>query len=86
MQLQNFILTVSILRCLVGVVILDETNDIIKKDKRSEYISNDKDFPLPELPMINSRASFSGNTENSKYIGGPDEYPVTAKSGIDLGE
>ena len=86
MQIHNFIITVSILQCLVGIAILDETNDVNKKDKRSKSISNDKDFPLPELPMINSRASFSGNTENSKYIGGPDEYPVTAKSGIDLGE
>ena len=86
MQIHNFVFTVSILQCLVGIAILDEANDINKKDRKSESISNDKDFQFPELPMINSRTSFNVNTGNSKYMSGPYEHSVTAQSGIDLGE
>ena len=86
MQIRNFIITALILQCLIGIAILDEANDINKRHQQSESTSSNKAFPFPELPMMNSRASFSDNTENSKYIRGPDEYPVAAKSGIDLGE
>ena len=86
MQIRNFIITVSILQCLIGIAILDEENDINKKDKQSEAASNNKDFPFPELPMINSITTFSVDTENSKYVIGPNEDPATAQSGIELGE
>ena len=84
--MNNFVFTVSILQCLVFITISDQENGIKEKDLKSSSISNGKDFPFPELPMINSRTSFSVNTGNSKYISEPFEHPVTAQSGIELGE
>ena len=81
MQVHNFVFTVSILQCLVIFTTSDQ-----EKDTKSASISNDKDHPFPELPMINSITTFSVDTENSKYVSGPNEDPATAQSGIELGE
>ena len=83
MQVHNFVFTVSILQCLVSFTTSDQEKE---KDTKSASISNDKDHPFPELPMINSITTFSVDTENSKYVSGPNEDPATPQSGIELGE
>ena len=86
MQLYNFSFTVSILQCFVSITISDQEKGINEEDKKLATMSNDKDFAFAEMPKINSRTSFNVNTGNSKYISEPYEHPVTAQSGIELGE